>query len=148
MHFSILMTSHISSVNLSVLVICASYMLHLPLYSNRSEAACYTTDSFVYLGACVLEKRKKCLISFILHCPERTSSKLCIKYSLILRWHPAHPDYMGGPKGGGAWGPDPPQKIKIGFLSNTSPEPLNTKPAFNVGPSSAPSENGVSLADR
>ena len=40
--------------------------------------------------------------------------------------------------GGGAGGPDPPEKSqKIGFLSNTGPDLLKnhkaTKPAFNVG---------------
>ena len=43
--------------------------------------------------------------------------------------------------GGGTGGLDPPENHKnIGFLSNTSPDPLKnhkaTPPAFNVGPSS------------
>ena len=42
----------------------------------------------------------------------------------------------------GTGGPDPPKNI--GFICITSPDPLknkkNTKAAFNVGPSSAPSE--------
>ena len=50
---------------------------------------------------------------------------------------------MGGSRGGGTGGPDPsPEKSqKYSFFSNTGPDPLNnqkaTKPAFNVGPSSA-----------
>ena len=41
-------------------------------------------------------------------------------------------------QGGGAGGPDPPENHKnIGFLSNTGPDPLATKPAFNVGPTLA-----------
>ena len=49
---------------------------------------------------------------------------------------------MGGSRGGGGSGP--PLKIhkNIGFLSNTGPDPQKnhkaTKPAFNVGQSSAP----------
>ena len=45
---------------------------------------------------------------------------------------------MGGSRGGGAWGPDPPENLQnVGFLSNTGPEPLKTKPAFKVGLSPA-----------
>ena len=44
--------------------------------------------------------------------------------------------------------PPPPWKItKIGFLSNTGPDPLKnlkaTKPEFNVGPSSARQQNTI-----
>ena len=57
---------------------------------------------------------------------------------------------MRGPRGGG--GPDPPtptlNKYKnIGFLSNTDPDPMNnhkdTKPAFNIEPSSARQRNAI-----
>ena len=44
---------------------------------------------------------------------------------------------------GESGGQDPPENHKnIGFFSNTGPDPLRkaTKPAFNVGPSSAASE--------
>ena len=64
-------------------------------------------------------------------------------------------------EGGGGAGalPPPPSPLKnqqnIGFQSNTSPDPLKihkaTKPAFNVGPSSARQQNannGVTLACR
>ena len=41
---------------------------------------------------------------------------------------------------------------KIGFLSNTGPDPINintaTKPAFNVGPSSARQRNAILMAFR
>ena len=52
--------------------------------------------------------------------------------------------------GGGVPDTPPPEKSQnIGFLSNTSPDPLKnhkaTKPAFTVGPSSV-LVNGVSLA--
>ena len=59
---------------------------------------------------------------------------------------------MGGSRGGGgggARGPDTPRENhkKIGFLSNTGPDPLKnqkaTKPAFNVGPSSARQRNAI-----
>ena len=58
--------------------------------------------------------------------------------------------------GGGAGGPDPPPRLKnhknIGFLSNTGPDPLQnhkaTKPAFNVGPSSARQRNAIEMAVR
>ena len=52
------------------------------------------------------------------------------------------------PEGGG-WGLDPTLKNhkNIGFLSNTGPDPLKnhkvTKPAFNVGPSSAPQQKAI-----
>ena len=47
----------------------------------------------------------------------------------------------GDPEGGGQEDRTPPENHKnIGFLSNTSPDPLKnhkaTPPAFNVGPSS------------
>ena len=47
---------------------------------------------------------------------------------------------MGGSRGGGTGGPDPPENhITIGFPSNTGSDALKnhkvTKPAFNVGPS-------------
>ena len=50
--------------------------------------------------------------------------------------------------GGGAGGLDPPKKSqKIGFLSNSGPDPLKnyeaTEPAFNVGPSSARQRNAI-----
>ena len=45
----------------------------------------------------------------------------------------------GGGRGEGDRGSRPPWKIRIiGFLSNTGPDSLATKPAFNVGLSSAP----------
>ena len=48
----------------------------------------------------------------------------------------------------GAGGSDPPEKSQNkGFLSNTGPDPLKnqkaTKPAFNVGPSSARQRNAI-----
>ena len=49
----------------------------------------------------------------------------------------------------GNGGPDPPEKAqkKIGFLSNSGPDPLKnyeaTEPAFNVGPSSARLRNTI-----
>ena len=52
---------------------------------------------------------------------------------------------------GGTGGPDPPLKNhkNIGFLSNTGPDPLKnhkaTKPAFNVGSSSAGQRNTISM---
>ena len=56
---------------------------------------------------------------------------------------------MGGSRGAG--GLDPPEKLQnIGFLCNTGPDPLKnhkaTKPAFNVGPSSARQRNAISMA--
>ena len=40
-------------------------------------------------------------------------------------------------------------KIKnLGFLSNTGPNPMKTKPISNVGPSSAHQRNTISLAGR
>ena len=50
--------------------------------------------------------------------------------------------------GGAAGGPDPPEKSQnIGFPCNTGPDPLKnhkaTKPAFNVGPSSARQQNAI-----
>ena len=58
--------------------------------------------------------------------------------SLINLCCTVHAPYLEGEKGVGT----PLKNHKnIGFLSNTGPEPLNihkaTKPAFNVGPSSA-----------
>ena len=55
---------------------------------------------------------------------------------------------MGGSRGGGGTGGLDPLKIKkIGFLSNTGPDPLNnhkaTKPAFNAGPPSAHQRNAI-----
>ena len=56
---------------------------------------------------------------------------------------------MCGSSGGGTRGPDPPIPEKsqnIGFSSNTDPDPLKiaaTKPAFNVGPSSARQRNAI-----
>ena len=49
---------------------------------------------------------------------------------------------------GGTGGPDPPEKSQnIGFLSNTGPDHLKnqkaTKPAFNVGPTSARQRNAI-----
>ena len=59
--------------------------------------------------------------------------------------------FMGGFRGGiKAGGVDPPplkDPKNIGFLSNTGPDPLKnhkvTKPAFNVGPSSASQRNAI-----
>ena len=46
-----------------------------------------------------------------------------------------HVQYMRGSRGGGVSDPRP--REKLGFLSNTGPDPLKnhkaTKPAFNVG---------------
>ena len=57
---------------------------------------------------------------------------------------------MGGCRGGGTGGQDPPpleNHKNIGFLSKTGPDPLKnhktTKPAFNVGPSSAHQRNAI-----
>ena len=60
--------------------------------------------------------------------------------------------------GTGGPGPDPPpppkkkKSQKIGFLSNTGPDPLTnhkaTKPAFNVWPSSAHQQNDISMVFR
>ena len=55
-------------------------------------------------------------------------------------------DPEGG--GGGQGVRTPPEKSqKIGFLSNTGPDPLKnhkaTKPAFTVGPSSARQRNAI-----
>ena len=49
---------------------------------------------------------------------------------------------------GGTGGRDPPEKSQyIGFLSNSGPDPLKnykaTKPAFNVGPTSARQQNAI-----
>ena len=55
---------------------------------------------------------------------------------------------IGGSRGG-TGGPDPPPENhkNIGFLCNTGPDPLKfhkaTKPAFNVGPSSAHQRNAI-----
>ena len=66
---------------------------------------------------------------------------------------------MGGSRGGGgdrgSWGPDPPppeksQKYRVS-LQYWSPSPKihkATKQAFNVGPSSAPQRNAISMAFR
>ena len=63
-------------------------------------------------------------------------------------------NFMSGSRGGG--GEEgvrtPHEKSQnMGFLSNTGPDHLKnhkaTKPAFNVGSSSARQRNGVSLAD-
>ena len=59
----------------------------------------------------------------------------------------------GSRGGGGAWGPDPPENHKnIGFLCNTGPDLLKnhkaTKPAYNVGPSSADQQNAISMTFR
>ena len=63
-------------------------------------------------------------------------------------------DACADPEGGGAriQTPPPPEKSqKIGFLSNTGPDPLKnhkaTKPAFNVGPPSARQRNAIYMAD-
>ena len=59
---------------------------------------------------------------------------------------------MSGSRGGATGGPDPPLKNhkNIGFLCNTCLDPLKnhkaTKPAFNVGPSSACQGNAISRA--
>ena len=64
------------------------------------------------------------------------------------------PKPWADPEGGGTGGPDPPLKNhkNIGFLCNTGLDPLKnhkaTKPAFNVGPSSARQRNIVSMAFR
>ena len=44
---------------------------------------------------------------------------------------------MGESTGGGGRGPPLKNRKNIGFLSNTGPESLKTKPSLNVGPSSA-----------
>ena len=54
-------------------------------------------------------------------------------------------------QGTGVPDPPPPEKYKIiGFLNNTGPDPLAnhkaTKPAFNVGPSSARQQNAIKMA--
>ena len=58
--------------------------------------------------------------------------------------------YMGGSRGGGAGGPDPPpEKItrNIGFLSNIGVDPLENhyaaKPAFIVGAPSSRQRNAI-----
>ena len=67
------------------------------------------------------------------------------------------PEGGGGGGGGGEEGngPPPPQKKKkknhknLGFLCNTGPDPLKnhqaTKPAFNVGQSSAHQRNSIKM---
>ena len=62
---------------------------------------------------------------------------------------------MGGSREG-TGGPDPPPPMKnhknIGFFTNTGPVPLKThkatKPAFDVGPSSARQRNAIAMAFR
>ena len=57
--------------------------------------------------------------------------------------------FMCGSRGGGTGGPDPLLKIhkNIGFHITTGPDPLKkhnaTKPAFNVGPTSARQRNAI-----
>ena len=51
----------------------------------------------------------------------------------------------------GIWGPDPPEKSqKYRVFCKSGPDPLKnhkaTKPAFNVGPSSAHQQNAISMA--
>ena len=58
-----------------------------------------------------------------------------ILYRSRLSWADPEGDRGSGP-------PPPPEKLQnIGFFSNTRPDPLKnhkaTKPAFNIGPSSA-----------
>ena len=57
---------------------------------------------------------------------------------------------MGGSRGGRGSGLPPEKITNIGFLCNTGPDPLKnhkaTKPAFNVGPSSARQRNAISMA--
>ena len=58
-----------------------------------------------------------------------------------------------GSEGRGDRGPDPPYCLKnIGFLCKTCADPLKnhkaTKPAFNVGPSSALQRNAISMSFR
>ena len=52
---------------------------------------------------------------------------------------------LADPEGGGHMFWTPWKNTKIGFLSNTGPDPLKnhkaTKPAFNVGPSMARQRN-------
>ena len=53
----------------------------------------------------------------------------------------------GGGGGRGSGPPRPENSQNIGFSSNTGPDPLNnrkaTKPAFNIGPSSARQRNAI-----
>ena len=56
------------------------------------------------------------------------------------------------PEGGGTGGPDPPENHQnMGVFNNVCPDLLNnykdTKPAFNVGTSSAHQRNAISMAD-
>ena len=83
-----------------------------------------------------------------------TSSYIFLKIflgilTLILSYTNIHFTWAG-PEGGQGSGP-PPRLItnhkSIGFLSNTGPDPLKnhkaTKPALNVGPSSARKRNAI-----
>ena len=78
-----------------------------------------------------------------------------VKFSRLLALKILFQSYAwADPEGGGTGGPDPPplkNHKNSGFLSKSGPDPLKnhkaTKPAFNVGKSSA-HLNGVSLACR
>ena len=76
----------------------------------------------------------------------KVSMDRCLKFGLSLLLHPCfiYPsrDMCGSRGGGGGGGQDPPRKSQsYGLLSNTGLDPLEnhkaTKPAVNVGPSSA-----------
>ena len=65
----------------------------------------------------------------------------------ILQRSQDWPYRMGGSRGR-TWGPDPlNDHKKIGFLSNTGPDPLTnrkaTEPEFNVRPSSGRQQNAI-----
>ena len=69
-----------------------------------------------------------------------------------LEQTPSNAYYMGESRGGQGSGPPPPPPEKsqnIEFLCNTGPDPqknyIATKPAFNVGPSSARQRHAISM---
>ena len=72
---------------------------------------------------------------------------LCRHTDSVVIWH----TYTWVDPEWGAGGPDPPPPLKnhekLGFLSNTVPDPLKnrkaTEPEINVGPSSARQRNAI-----
>ena len=124
-------SAHLLKLTLAFTRLCDQYPIYWHIYNTCLERYSKSTrKSFATCGIWTPDRDNTSAV-VATDCATETKPTILFKYM------------MGGSIGEGGQGPDPlsPSKIsKIGFHSNTGPDPLKklnaTKPAFNVGPSS------------
>ena len=149
---------HAKFVLVGLFVVEWTKLFTLPSYDILHKlTSCENKHNYIFVSILFSEVRKK-LSKFTdqyfkprsLHSHLDQVSSVGFQMDDLLRQMVGHVHHGRIQRGGGGRGPDPrpPEKSqKYMFLSNTGPDPLKnhkaTKPAFNVGPSSAHQRNAI-----